>query len=103
VAWLRACAVGDLQPGEGARIEAVPPIAVFNIEGEFFAVDDTCTHDEASLADGFVTGHIVECVYHFAKFDLRTGKVLAPPAPAPLRTYAVQVQNDEVFVDDGTG
>jgi 3-phenylpropionate/trans-cinnamate dioxygenase ferredoxin subunit len=80
-----------------------PPIAVFHTEeGELFALDDTCTHQDASLADGWVEGCEVECPLHASKFDLRTGAVDAPPAKRPVRAHRVEVRDDNVFVELST-
>ena len=76
-----------------------PPIAVFNVDGEFYAVDDTCTHEAFSLADGYVLGDVVECAYHMAKFNIRTGKVLSPPAYRDLACYDTKVEDGGVYVD----
>ena len=54
-------------------------IAVFNINGDFFAIDNMCTHEEASLAEGEISGHEVTCPLHGAKFDVRTGEAIAAP------------------------
>jgi 3-phenylpropionate/trans-cinnamate dioxygenase ferredoxin component len=91
--------VDDIPLGEAVRVEAAQvddgvPIAVFNVDGELFAIDDTCTHQDASLADGWVEGCTVECPLHAACFDLRTGMPSGPPAKLPVRTH-------EVVVDDG--
>ena len=76
-----ACPLADLPQGEAFRIESDPPVSVFHTEdGELYAIDDTCTHQDASLADGWLEGCEVECPLHASKFDLRTGKVDAPPA-----------------------
>jgi biphenyl 2,3-dioxygenase ferredoxin subunit len=84
---------------EGFRIATTPPIAVFKVASEFFATSDTCTHDQFSLSEGYLDGDVVECPLHMAKFCLRTGKVLAPPASAPLETYPVRRDGDDLFID----
>ena len=99
VTWARVCAVSDLPPGEATTLDVDPPIAVFNVDGAFYAIDDTCTHETYSLADGYVEGAEVECALHFARFDLRTGAPLCPPATAGVRTYPVETAEDDVFVD----
>ena len=97
--WLDVCAVSELAPG-GARVLAVePPVALFFVEGEYFATDDTCTHAQSSLADGYIEGKTVECEFHFAKFCLRTGAALTPPAVTPVATYPVDVVDGIVRVD----
>jgi 3-phenylpropionate/trans-cinnamate dioxygenase ferredoxin subunit len=67
-------------------------IAVANVGGTFYAFDDTCTHAQCSLADGDLAGTTVTCICHGAEFDVRTGAVLAPPAPSPVRAYRVRVE-----------
>src|SRR3954470_11862191 len=93
------CPTAALPPGEATRVEADEPIAVFNVDGEFYAIDDTCTHEEFSLAEGYVNGDVVECAYHMAKFSIRSGKVLSPPAYRDVASYAVKVEDGVVFVD----
>jgi len=97
---MRICFLADLAPGAALRVDTVsPPIAVFHTEdGEVFAVDDTCTHQDASLTDGWLEGCEVECPLHASRFDLRTGRVDAPPAKRGIRTHAVTITDGEVHV-----
>lgn len=74
-------------------------IAVFNISGNFYAISDVCTHDEASLSEGAVSGNIVECPWHGATFEVPTGKVLSMPATRDVKTYKITVKEEEVFVE----
>jgi 3-phenylpropionate/trans-cinnamate dioxygenase ferredoxin subunit len=93
------CPLADLAPGDVRRVEVEPPIAVFRTdEGELFAVDDMCTHQDASLADGWLEGSEIECPLHASKFDLRTGAVDAPPAKRPIRTHEVSVVDGVIHV-----
>src|SRR5262245_55233125 len=93
------CPLSELPPGEARRVDAEPPIAVFHTEdGEVFAIDDTCTHQDASLADGWLEGCEVECPLHASRFDVRTGAVDAPPAKRPVGTHRVEVLDGVVFV-----
>ena len=96
----RVCRISELGPGEVRRIDN-PPIAVFNVDGAWFAISDVCTHAEASLSEGHVDGVTVECPLHGACFDLRTGEALTPPATEPVQTFAVVLQDDDVYVDGG--
>lgn len=97
---IRVCPLSALPPGEALRVDAEPPIAVFHTEeGELFAVDDTCTHQDASLADGWLEGCEIECPLHASKFNLRTGEVDAPPAKRPIRTHAVHVEDEHICVE----
>ena len=101
----RVCGSNDVTPGEMLRYEAdnLEPILVCNIDGKFFAVQDTCTHDEWSLSEGDLEGDIVECSLHWAKFCVRTGEVKALPACVPLRTFVTKLEGDDVFVDLDSG
>jgi 3-phenylpropionate/trans-cinnamate dioxygenase ferredoxin component len=97
----KACPLSQLAPGDALRLETTPPIAVFHTEeGELFAIDDTCTHQDASLADGWVEGCEVECPLHASKFSLRTGEVDAPPAKLPVRVHDVQVIDGDIMIQE---
>ena len=74
-------------------------VAVFNVGGTFYALDDTCPHRGAPLSEGDVTGTEVTCPWHAAQFDLATGKNLCPPAQQGVRSYKVQVVGDEVQIE----
>lgn len=94
-----ACPLRSLPRGEAFRLDVEPPIAVFHTEdGQIYAIDDTCTHQDASLADGWLEGCEVECPLHASKFDLRTGQVDAPPAKLPVRTHRVVIEDGMIFV-----
>ena len=101
---LLVCDLADVPPGEALRVTTVsPPIAIFHTEdGEVFAIDDTCTHQDASLADGWLEGCEVECPLHASKFDLRTGKVDAPPAKIGVRAHRATVSDGDVYVQLST-
>jgi 3-phenylpropionate/trans-cinnamate dioxygenase ferredoxin component len=96
----RVCAVTDLVPGEGLRIDSVvPPIAVFlTEEGTVHAIDDTCTHQDASLAAGWVEDCRVECPLHASTFSLLTGDVDTQPAKKPVRVHVAEVRDGDVWV-----
>ena len=92
------CRLEDLPPGESIRIDTEPPIAVFHSDGELFAIDDTCTHQNASLSEGWLEGCWIECPLHEASFDLRTGMPGCLPARKPVRTHTVTVVDNTVYV-----
>jgi 3-phenylpropionate/trans-cinnamate dioxygenase ferredoxin subunit len=73
-------------------------IALCNVGGQFFAIDDLCTHDSGPLDQGELDGHVIECPRHGARFDVRTGKVLALPAVKALNTYPVELAGNEIRV-----
>jgi 3-phenylpropionate/trans-cinnamate dioxygenase ferredoxin subunit len=75
-------------------------IAVANANGRFFAIDDTCTHEQCSLAaEGTLEGTVVTCGCHGAQFDVTTGAVLAPPAPEPVKAYPLRVDQGNLVVE----
>jgi 3-phenylpropionate/trans-cinnamate dioxygenase ferredoxin subunit len=89
---LQVCPLAALRRGDALRVDTDPPIAVFHTDdGGVFAIDDTCTHQDASLADGWLEGDQVECPLHASRFDLGTGAVDAPPAKLPVRTHEVVI------------
>jgi nitrite reductase/ring-hydroxylating ferredoxin subunit len=93
------CKASDLAPGSVRRIEHPdgPAIAVYNVEGTFYATDDNCTHGLSSLAEGMLDGDMIECAAHFGGFDVKTGKAVMAPCSIDLKTYKVEVRGDEVF------
>ena len=100
---LEICPLSELPPGEARRVESDPPIAVFHTEdGEVFAIDDTCSHQDASLADGWLEDCSVECPLHASRFDLRTGRADAPPAKKPVRTHRVEIVDGVIQVELST-
>ena len=74
------------------------PVCVVKVADEVFAVADTCTHSEASLAEGEVTGGKIECWLHGAEFDLKTGKALTPPATEALKTFNVKRNGNQITI-----
>jgi len=97
--WHVAGAVDEIEVDGAIVIPVKPPVAVFRLEDGFFATDDTCTHALSSLAEGYIEDGTVECEFHFAKFDIRTGKALTPPAVTPLVSYPVAVLDGIIYVD----
>jgi 3-phenylpropionate/trans-cinnamate dioxygenase ferredoxin component len=101
--FVEVARVGDVPPGTAtvARVGDVE-IALVNVEGTFFAVDNECTHRGGFLGEGEIntdwSAWAIECPLHGSVFDVRTGEVLNPPAPTPVRTYAVEVEGDVVKV-----
>jgi 3-phenylpropionate/trans-cinnamate dioxygenase ferredoxin subunit len=96
-----------------ARKEEIPPgerklfeidgmfVAVFNVDGTYYAIEDVCTHDDGPLVEGDLDGFEIECPRHGARFDIRDGRVLSFPAITPVPSYPVRVEGDEVQVDLG--
>jgi 3-phenylpropionate/trans-cinnamate dioxygenase ferredoxin subunit len=73
-------------------------IVLINREGEIFALEDRCSHEEFPLSSGDVTGDEITCVLHGARFDIATGVPLALPAVLPVRTYEVRLEGDDIQV-----
>ena len=74
-------------------------VAVCNVDGSLFAVDDICTHDEGSLEQGDLDGFEIECPRHMARFDVRTGAATALPAVVSIDTFGVRVEGDDIEID----
>ncbi len=100
--WVALCSQDELQRN-GLYVLELPStsIVVFWAEGEIYAVENICTHDGGELAGGPVDGTTVVCPRHGARFDLRTGAVLAPPAYGPLRTYPARIREGQVEIQLG--
>jgi len=97
--WTRAAGRSDLAAGEVLGVEVVGrSIALYAADDGIFATDNICTHAYACLSDGWLDGEVIECPLHAARFDIRTGKVLDPPATEDLKTYQVRVVGDEIQV-----
>jgi 3-phenylpropionate/trans-cinnamate dioxygenase ferredoxin subunit len=74
------------------------PVALFNVDGEFYAIEDVCTHDGGPLAEGELEGDEIECPRHGARFNVRTGAVLCMPAVEAVECYEVKVEGDDILV-----
>ena len=90
---------GELPPGERMVVQIGRLwVAVFNVEGQFYAIQDVCTHDDGPLAEGKLIGCEIECPRHGARFDLRDGRVTAPPALVPVPVFDVRIVDDTIQV-----
>jgi naphthalene 1,2-dioxygenase system ferredoxin subunit len=97
--WVRAAARANLAQGDVLGVEVAGHlIALYDVDGGVFATDNICTHAYARLSDGWLDGELIECPLHAARFDVRTGKVLDPPATEDLKTYPVRIVDDEIQV-----
>lgn len=87
---------------EGMAVRVVVdgvPVAVFNVEGAFYAIGDTCSHEEASLSEGFVDEDIVECPKHGAMFHIPTGANRSLPATRPVPVFQTVVEGDDLYLE----
>jgi nitrite reductase/ring-hydroxylating ferredoxin subunit len=97
--WIVIGRVEDVPVGGALVVALDPPIAVFNVGGELLATDDTCSHSKSSLGmDGIIEGDVVECAWHFARFCLRDGAALSPPARRPVRTHRVAIEDGHLLL-----
>lgn len=99
--WIEACNVDDVEVEDVIGVEINgSAVAIYRCpDGNFFATDGLCTHEQVSLADGLVMGHIIECPKHNGRFDYRTGDGRGAPISVSLRTYPVKVDANAVFVE----
>lgn len=74
-------------------------VAVFNINGDIYCIEDVCTHDGGPVAEGRLNGYQIECPRHGALFDVRDGAVLSMPAVVPVPTYEVKIEGDDIFIE----
>lgn len=97
--FVRVASTTELLPG-GKKLLDIDgrAVALFNIEGTFYAIDDVCTHDGGPLAAGQLHGCEIECPRHGARFDVRTGKALCMPAFEPVAVHEVRVVGNDVLV-----
>lgn len=99
--WTDVAAVAEFPPGETRSLEVEGVlIAVINLEGKFYAIENVCTHDGGRLTGGPLCGGAIVCPRHGARFSVKTGEVLAPPAYEPVAIFPVRVAFGRVQVRD---
>ena len=100
-AWVRVCAESELLPGE-TRVawDGDTPILVVNLDGELYALEDKCTHEDFELSAGPIDGDQVECTLHGARFDLRTGEALCAPAYSAVPKFPVKREDGAIWTRD---
>src|SRR6266849_178978 len=97
---LELCNADDVAVGTALKVEKDGLIvAVFNVDGEFYVLDDQCTHGPGSLSEGYIEGDVVECNFHNGQFNIRTGEVVLPPCMIPMKTYPTAVENGKVVIE----
>lgn len=98
--WMDAAGAAELADGEFVIVTVADWIvALYRIGDGFYAIEDVCTHDGGELAGGPVEGYSVECLRHGARFDLRDGSALCPPAYVPTRTLRTRVEQGRVWIE----
>lgn len=98
--FVKVAKAKELAPGQGKQVEVgEKTIAIFNVDGKYYAIDDTCTHQGGPLSEGELNGKEVTCPWHGAVFDVTTGEVLGPPAPERVSSYKVRVSGNDIEVE----
>lgn len=97
--WVRAADLDRCPPGNllGVEVEGTP-VVLANVDGDLYALEDRCSHENYPLSDGEMEGTEVECMYHGARFDVCTGKATMMPAIRGVKTYDVEVRGPEIFI-----
>jgi biphenyl 2,3-dioxygenase ferredoxin subunit len=94
------CAADDVIEGAAVKVEAHGlTLAVFNVAGQHYVMDDLCTHGPGSLSEGYIEGDVVECNFHNGQFNICTGEVVSPPCMIPMKTYPTTVENGKVVIE----
>lgn len=75
------------------------PVVLFNLEGEYYAIENRCTHQDFPLSEGCIIDNEITCPLHGAKFNIKTGEVTAPPAFMDVQTFAVRIEQDNIQVE----
>jgi nitrite reductase (NADH) small subunit len=97
---VRVASLGEVRPGTGRQVQVSGrALAIYNVDGAVHAIDGTCTHRGGPLGEGELTGNVVTCPWHGARFDVTTGAVLGPPASKEVASYRVTVEGDSIFVE----
>ena len=97
---IKIAQTGDLSPGESKVCEADgQKIALFNVDGTLYAIENTCTHVGGSLSEGTLIGDQITCPLHGAQFNVASGKVLGPPAGSDVRSFVVTVEGSDVLIE----
>ena len=97
--WVTAAAEGEIAPGQVKNVQVGERrLAVCNVDGQYYCIDDLCTHDGGPLGQGELLGDQIECPRHGALFDVKTGKALTLPAVLAVATHEVRVENGVVQV-----
>ena len=99
--WVDVALRREIDPGQHKTVVVDDtPIAVFNVAGEYYAIEDSCTHDGSPLASGCIEGTEIECPHHGARFSLVTGDVLSPPAYEPVAVFPLRIHQGVIQVRD---
>ena len=97
--WVKVADLSECPPGNLLDVEARHErIVLANIDGDLYALENRCSHQDLPLSDGELDGDRLECLYHGARFDVCTGKAVGLPAIKPVETYPVELRGQEIYV-----
>jgi nitrite reductase/ring-hydroxylating ferredoxin subunit len=98
---IELCKTAEVDEGTAIKVETGDYIlAVFNLNGAFYVMDDICSHGPGSLSEGFILdGENIECDFHSGVFNIKTGEVVEPPCMIPQKTYKTVVESDTVYIE----
>ena len=97
--WTDVAATDDVPEDDVIGVQAAgKDLALYSVDGEFYATDNICTHGHARLCDGFLEGHEIECPLHQGRFDVRSGKAMCAPLTEDIRTYPLKVEGGRIWL-----
>lgn len=97
--WINVAAIDELEEDDVIQVDAEgKKIAVFLVDDTYYAIDDECTHETATLSEGYLEDTVIECPLHQGAFCIKTGKALHAPAEDPVNTYPVEVKESRIYV-----
>lgn len=98
--WVKVAEISEIPPGQKKQVDLDGvEIVLCNVNGEYCAIEDVCTHDGAPLGNGRFRGEEIACPRHGARFNVKTGKALSMPAVEPVDTYPVKVEGDTILIE----
>lgn len=98
--WIKVCSIDQVGKNETLSFDHEGKrLMIVNLGGKLYAADRICTHAEADLTTGFLTEEGIRCPLHLSVFNLENGKPLNPPAEAPLKTYNIKIEQNEIYVE----
>ena len=99
--WTKVAKAADVPEDGTLRVQfGTEPVCLYNLSGKILATHDTCTHGQASLADGFIEGEEIECPLHQGRFHIATGRAVGIPCIDDVRSYAVKIENGAVLIKE---
>ena len=100
--WVKVASLDEVPAGtlKAVQVDGTS-VALANVDGDVYALEDQCSHQDFPLSDGELEGMELECIYHGAKFDVCSGKAVQLPAIRPVKTWEVDVRDGEIFIQTG--